>query len=355
MRDNTKIINPATAALAITVGSIAGQVQTTITQQNEQIKTPIAQENQPSPFTRSGPGLNNMVKPELVEYGGNQILSESYNVISQDNAGKLLLLNNKITNILKFDYGTSYSTPKVAHLAGKIANKFPNKSSNFIKNLLLAGADYSTLPNNFFYTTKQNFKTDHIYVNGYGLSTFEKATQSFDNRVILFDENRIGLNQIKVYSLIIPDIFFSESGKKKIIVTLTFNPETRSTRGDSYLGNRMEFHLFHTITPQSLIDNYGNVSSDTETPENIKRYEISLFPGSNIRKAGCNQKAWKEYLREPRNTPSSTISLVLLNFNKWISDLTYMQDYCVSVTFEHESEIDLYNTIRTNIITRVRV
>ena len=69
------IINPATASLALTVGSIAGDFR--IEQErfgSERIKTPIALEYQPSPFTRTGFGINGMIKPELVEYGGNLVL-----------------------------------------------------------------------------------------------------------------------------------------------------------------------------------------------------------------------------------------------------------------------------------------
>ncbi|MCI5145662.1 MAG: hypothetical protein D3923_09050, partial [Candidatus Electrothrix sp. AR3] len=138
------IINPSSAALALTVGSIAGQTRFEKDRYGrpEQIKTPIAQPHQPSPFTRTGCGINGMVKPELVEYGGNLILSEQYGRITEDTGGKLALLNNKVTDdILQFDIGTSFAAPKVAHLVGKIANHFPDKSANFIKNMLLVGAD----------------------------------------------------------------------------------------------------------------------------------------------------------------------------------------------------------------------
>ncbi|MBF0234757.1 MAG: hypothetical protein HQK65_17220 [Desulfamplus sp.] len=64
---------------------------------------------------------------------------------------------------------------------------------------------------------------------------------------------------------------------------------------------------------------------------------------------------WKEYKREPKNRPSAPISLVLLNVNKWIADESRMQDYCISVIFEHEKEIALYNEIKTSIRTRVRI
>jgi len=363
--ENFKIINPATSALAITVGSIADQVKIEKEREGyeaEQIKTAIADDYQPSPFSRTGHGINGMVKPELVEYGGNLILYKNYGRVYEDTGGKIALLNNQTTeNIIRFDYGTSFSAPKVAWLAGRIANKFPYKSANFINNMLLIGADYPFVPDKHFYGSKNkdNALKDHLSVCGFGVSDYDRAVNSFDKRAVLFDEGRIGLNQIKVYSLQLPDIFFSEAGKKKITVALTFNPETRSTRGDSYLGNRMEFHLFHLVNPQVLVEKYGIISEDTErkgVPDDIKNFEIDDFsPGANTRKAGCHQKAWKEYKKEPKRVPSSPISLVLLSFNKWINNENRIQDYCISVTFEHEKEIKLYNAIRTNIQLRAKV
>jgi len=422
--DNFKIINPATSALALTIGSIAGEI--TIEEERfpkgaETIKTAIAQQYQPSPFTLTGMGINGMIKPELVEYGGNMILSESYGIIKEDKGGKLALLNNQVTDhLIKFDLGTSFSAPKVAHLAGQIANQFPDKTANFIKNMLLVGADdvykpddyfYGSIPktigiktyegiisnikisepdritlNNTYQKSEKNYildeditndtrssiatifqaikyksglgKSDHLSVSGYGLSRLDKAVNSFDNRAVLWDEGQIGLNKIKIYSLQLPESFFTEAGKKKIIVTLTFTPETRSSRGDSYLGNRMGFHLFHSISPDVLVEKYGLISNNNESigvPEDIQKFEIDFFPGANIRKAGCHQKAWKVYKREPTKRPKTPISLVLLNFNKWITDEEKQQDYCISVTFEHEKEINIYNEIRAGIKTRTRI
>lgn len=358
--ENFKIINPATSALALTIGSIAETIRISEERYGtDNIKIPVANEHQPSPFTRTGAGINGMIKPELVEYGGNLILAENYSRITDDIGGKIALLNNKvIEDIIKYDYGTSYSTPKVAYLAGKISNKFPQKSANFIKNMLLVGSDYPFVPNKKFYNTNDKKKAEikHLLIGGYGLSNFDRAVNSYKNRAVLWDEGEIGLNQIKIYSLQLPDIFFGKKGKKKITVVLTFNPETRLTRGDSYLGNRMEFHLFHSMNPEVLIEKYGVISESTEqigVPNDIKNFEIKFYPGSNTRKAGCHQKAWKEYKREPADISSTPISLVLLNFNKWIIDNTRIQKYCISVTFEHENE--LYNKIRANVRARTRV
>jgi hypothetical protein len=120
----------------------------------------------------------------------------------------------------------------------------------------------------------------------------------------------------------------------------------------------MEFHLFHSINPQVLIEKYGvieNNSDEVQIPEDLKKYEIDFFPGSNTRKAGCHQKAWKVYQQEPKSRPESPISLVLLNVNKWINDEQRVQDYCISVVFEHENEIALYVELQASIQTRARV
>lgn len=362
LTDDFKIINPATSALAITVGSIAGAPRIGSERYGaEQIKTSIATEHQPSPFTRTGFGINGMIKPDLVEYGGNLVIFETHDVIREDMGGDIAVLNNNvIDDIIKFDSGSSYSAPKVANLVGKIANSFPRMSANFIKNILFVGAGYPYAPNKEFYGDDNKNKTDqcHLSVCGYGLGDYDRALNSFSNRTVLWDEGEIALNKIKVYSLQLPEIFFSEKGKKKITVTLTFNPETRSTRGDSYLGNKMEFHLFHSINPQVLVEKFGVISEEAEqigVPDDLKKFEIDLFPGCNIRKAGCHQKAWKEYKKEPQKIPSSPISLVIVNYNKWISDDSRLQDYCISVTLEHEKEIELYNEIRAGIRTRTRV
>ena len=73
--ENVKIIEPASAALAITVGSIAHDYS----DQNQKFKgdkyfSP-AKTHYPSPFTRAGLGYKGMIKPELVEEGGNLVIN----------------------------------------------------------------------------------------------------------------------------------------------------------------------------------------------------------------------------------------------------------------------------------------
>lgn len=358
-----RIINPATSALALTVGSIAPLIKVEESRHGEEsIITPIAEENQPSPFTRTGCGINGMIKPELVEYGGNILLKKEFSRILEDRGSKISLLNNSTTtNLLKMDYGTSYSAPKVANLAGKLANSYPDSSADFIKNLMLVGATYPFTPTKEFYkttgsTAKNKALKKHLHSCGYGLSSFEKAVSSYENRVVLWDENSIKLDDVIAYSFKLPNDLFDTAGKKRIAVTLTYTPETRSSRGDSYLGNVMEFNVFHTIDTQDVVNHYAALTNRDEIPESLKSYEMTGFlPGTNTRKAGCHQKAIRELSQKPGTLGEGNLSVIVTNRNKWITDLEFRQNFCISIIVEHESEVDLYTKIRNSINVRSRV
>jgi hypothetical protein len=68
---DARLNDPGASAIALTVGALAehdgpfllvGQIE-------DSIARPVAQRDQPSPFTRTGPGIGGAVKPDLVHYG----------------------------------------------------------------------------------------------------------------------------------------------------------------------------------------------------------------------------------------------------------------------------------------------
>jgi len=350
------ITNPATSALALTVGAIATFPRKRKDSfSRKDIWITVAKEGMPAPFTRKGPGINNMVKPELSEYGGNLILKEQSKKIFEDIGGKLLLLSNKFPeNLFHFDYGTSFSAPKVARCIAIIANHYRDANANLLKNLLLQSAEYPPI-NNDTTLNEREFKRFLLFSEGYGIPNIQKALYSFDHRVLLFNEGEIPLNKIKLFSLEIPSIFFTTKGKKIISIALTYNPPFRPSRGDSYIGNILYFKLFRDVDQNEILAKYStNVIGLEETPQELKKFEIGYFPGVNTLKNGCHQKAWIEYKRQPKNIPS-TITLVLISQNRWNLDDNYKQKYCLSVVFKHEQEIELYNEIKTRLQIKERV
>ena len=95
-----RITAPADSVLGITVGS-ASQVD---------YKTNGPKENQPSAFSRHGPGPNHIIKPDLIHYGGS-CSTDGSNV-----AGVRSVIDSGIAE----DLGTSFSTPLVSRMLAQI-------------------------------------------------------------------------------------------------------------------------------------------------------------------------------------------------------------------------------------------
>lgn len=93
--EHDRLISPADSVRAITVGSVA------LFDSDDS----IVKHNEPSPFSRRGPGANYIVKPDVVDYGGNYSTAykiDGLGVKGLDPFGEIVEGN-----------GTSYSTPRV--------------------------------------------------------------------------------------------------------------------------------------------------------------------------------------------------------------------------------------------------
>jgi len=123
--ENDRIHPPADSALGITVGSIAH-----LDRPNSRVRR-----EEPSPFSRRGPGAAFLPKPELSHYGGNcttDLNCQQVGVISVDGAGHLAEA-----------IGTSFSTPLVTSLLGTIrAGVAEPISKNLAKALLVQSAAF---------------------------------------------------------------------------------------------------------------------------------------------------------------------------------------------------------------------
>ncbi|VFN05354.1 MAG: Subtilase family protein [Candidatus Kentron sp. G] len=141
-----RIIEPAPALNVLTVGSLARHDQTWNSQRYplDPSEIPIAQPDQPSPFTRSGHSVDGAIKPELVAHGGNWALSTRAGHALMDRVAGLGVVstNHRFADGHPFtvDAGTSMAAPQVAHLAASILREHPDASANLLRALLCAHA-----------------------------------------------------------------------------------------------------------------------------------------------------------------------------------------------------------------------
>lgn len=128
LEKKSRIIEPATAANVMTVGALAHSETSRLMRlyPNDPAIRCIAGIDQPSPFTRSGPGVNNAIKPEVCEYGGNVTWQGHGRILTLDPEASIVSMNvNHLQRLFTANVGTSFAAPKITHLAGLILTHYP--------------------------------------------------------------------------------------------------------------------------------------------------------------------------------------------------------------------------------------
>lgn len=117
-----RITSPADSVRSISVGSIASKSNI-----NSLVKV-----NEPSPFSRKGPGANYMIKPDIVDFGGNQLKNgfcKDVGVLGFNVDGKVIE-----------GIGTSYSTPRITYKLAKVIDELVEKDLLMAKGFLIHDA-----------------------------------------------------------------------------------------------------------------------------------------------------------------------------------------------------------------------
>lgn len=359
-----KLIDPATSIYALTVGSIAPRkILMGGHYRNKLVVESPALKDYPSPFTKVGPGLNEMIKPDLVEYGGNVAPCNSgYTSASNPEGGIITLEHDFIRKNRLFGVrcGTSVSAPKISHYLSKLINKYPEASSNLIKALLISSASWpNEMPEEFSRlrrnTSTQDNKLMNIYkIYGYGKPKIGLSLESNEKEVLIAEESSIVLNQVKLHSLNLPEIFMTE-GDKEISFTLTYNPPIRRNRKD-YMGVTLQYGVYNAEL--SEVEQYYELKEKNEPVETPNK--LKLQPGENTLKKTPHQKASIKLSEIEGIDPTKPLIIAVESYNKWIPlnkeeiivggeslmeylnpDVEFSQNYAVVVAVRHLGNVDL--------------
>lgn len=335
--EDFRVIDPATSAHGITVGSIEP------VRRGEAVR--------PSRFTRVGPGLRGMIKPELVENGGN-------------GKGILVLDPRWHSSGRRFtcDSGTSLSAPAVSHIMAVLARTFPDASRNLLTALALSSASLPAQRPGMLGDLDEKGSSGSLKkilnVYGYGRPSLDYALYSDSDRVVLAYDGTIGLDRVDFFPLILPDEFFQQRGVRSIEISLAYDPPTDANRQE-YMAATVEYRLYKNTPLDSVRDAYEDASSRARAEEGLgkrlKNCEVKLLPGSRVRKATAHQKSSVVYANRPRIDASRPLVLAVACQKKWHPDPNHMQKYAVVVTARHSGGIDLYNGIVQGIPARSEV
>jgi Subtilase family len=306
LEPGNRLCEPAGAANIITVGALANGTGLGPRHAEDAHVRPITNAMEPSPFSRSGPGAGGIRKPDFVDIGGTLVFDAPSATLQGaprfPEAGVITLNHEFLRQLLTSGHGTSYAAPMLANKAAYLLQRFPWATSNLIRALLAGAAALPIASTNALAALGADARAR---ICGNGLVDKLRAAYSDDHRVVLFAQERLGIDQFAVYRVPIP-VEFQTNGRRTIRVSLAFDPPVRRTRAD-YIGTKMNFRLLRGCRIEEVFEHFRSRREEEGDPPNIpNRFKCGLEPGPNSR--DCKQ---------PQRPIRATRSTMAMNITWW--------------------------------------
>ncbi len=252
--EHDRLISPADSIRAITVGSVA-----LYDSDDSYVKT-----NEPSAFSRRGPGANYTVKPEIVDYGGNFSKNYSLNGLGMnglDPAGNTVESN-----------GTSYSTPRAVQKFAAIYEEMAEPDLLLAKAMLIHSARMNS-------RNILDEESDHIKYYGFGIPPVDvqEILQCSEDEVTLIFKQKVteGVH-LEMYdfpypkSLIRNGRFIGEIG-----MTLAYLPPLDKNHGREYCRSNIDVSFGTYSFNQTGSPNFsGQVPLEARWDEKLEKQRV---------------------------------------------------------------------------------
>ncbi len=355
MRPSSRIANPSQSLSALSVGSISSSELDT----DNFIS--LGNTGDASAFSRSGLGIWGTVKPEVVEYGGNYSISKQ-SVTTLLKAPKELSLELPRVSpegplYSKNAVGTSFSTPKVSHVASKLSQQFPGKSSLYYKTLIVQSAKW---PGNI-YPNDGDIALNKLRTLGFGLPILENAQFNNDHRItaITNDNENINEGDLHLYEIKIPEELRKPGEDFDILVevTLCYTANPRRTRKNNrkYLSTWVDWIPSNINEQPEVFKEYAEKVEDVEAiSRDASSFRWMLGAQSNqgianevSRNKGLTQKDWavvKSY------ELTEGFCIAVRGRKGWDTSGLNPANYCLAVSFESlGQELPIYAHLKTQV------
>jgi hypothetical protein len=349
-----RLANPAQSFQALTVGSVAYQTYDDGGWQSFAKRTA-----EPSAFSRSGLGIWDSIKPEVVEFGGDFLgttgASPSVSVPANAKECYPNLARTTLQGGPPFDrdtVGTSFAAPKVTRIAAQLQSVLPDESCLLYRALIVQSARWPDWANSLS-TSDKSVMITRI---GYGVPDAGRASTNDDFRTtyITRGEQEIKQGACHIYQIPIPNSI-NRPGNDYLIrvdVTLSYAAEPRRTRRThrGYLSTWLDWM---SNRKGEQIDSF--VSRTTKDDDTVVR-EGTSFPWAintrssdgqitDVRRSvGTIQKDWA-YV--PSNALPENFCIAVRGHKGWSKDPDNTANYTLAVSIEIVGkEIAIYDPLR---------
>lgn len=375
---SARIANPGQSLQALTVGSIAYDAA-----EQGAWRTFATQPAGPSAFSRTGPGIWNVIKPEVVEYGGDAARSNS--APSDLQAGGVIpaACPNLIRSTLygpgpaadRDTAGTSYAAPKVARIAAQVQRALPAEPALLYRALVVQSAQWPAWaedlltrlrnpPPGMTPPDKQALFASACAAFrslGFGVPDAARATTNTDHRTTLITSGETGIHagECHIYQVPIPAELRQQADDFdiRIDVTMSYVAQPRRTRRNlrRYLSTWVDWKAsrlgegLHDFRVRAMKD---AANGEAPLPGTTLPWVLHDKPQDGLihdfkRNSGTVQKDWA-VVRS--NSLPDHFCIAVVGHQGWSYDPDSTARYVLAVTFEIlGSEITIYEPLRAAI------
>jgi len=325
---DSRILDPGQASLAISVGSIAAGTMVA-----NSSSTVLARDFEPSPFTRSGPGIKGETKPDVVEFGGNLVTDVNHTAVQANAATNVVMASNQLSPASAHKYGTSFATPRVAHKLAMLLQELQQLgleyvSAPLLKAFLLNSAVYRGDLRNVFDQLNTVAKKQWLNVLGNGQPDSARATECDDYSILLFHQGDLAVDQVAFFDVPIPAKFSESSSGKRITVTVVHDPEVQRWGLESYFGIDLKWRMFRGDVDRDQIleqmsgsDDAGDsdpvVPNEDPDEETDEASDLAFEHKLTRRSRGSVQHDWFEWKQHKAEFSDGHYTLAITATTRW--------------------------------------
>src|SRR6266404_2016734 len=375
---SARVANPAQSLQALTVGSVAyGRFE------SGDWRTFARELGYPSAFSRSGLSIWNVIKPEVVEYGGDSVHTQNVPPDVQS-GGQITAACPELVRstmrpgllVSRDESGTSFAAPKISRIAARLQQLLPDEPALLYRALIVQSARWPTWAENLLYRIRQldpqhNHDERHELIGqvsrlvrliGYGIPNEERATVNSDHRTTLITtgETNIRARECHIYQVPIPIEVRGpvEEYDIRVEVTLSYAAQPRRTRRNlrRYLSTWVDWKSsklaedINHFRARAMKDEESNADAmeGEVLPWTFQEKSDAGLILDVKRNSGTVQKDWA-IVKSTDLPPQFCIAVV--GHEGWRRDPDSTARYGLTVTFEIlGQEIPIYEPLRTAVI-----
>jgi len=364
--DSCCVANPAQSLHALTVGSVAyGMFE------DAGWRSLATDTAHPSAFSRSGFGIWGVIKPEVVEFGGDNLrtMSTPPDVGTPDHAKACYPQLVRSTMyppgpaLDRDEVGTSFAAPKVTHIAAHLGRLLPDEPCLLYRALIVQSARWPA----WAWNASASDQVETIRRIGYGVPDLTRATTNSDYRTTLIAgrdprnserELRIRAGEAHIFQVPIPASMRRQADEFDVLVevTLSYAAQPRRTRRNlrrylstwvdwrsSNLGEAVESFRLRALKDQEDEGHAKGTAIRWMLHENPNWGTIRGVK----RKSGTVQKDWSVV---KSNTLPDSFCIAVVGHKGWSKDPASSARYAIAVSFEMLGrEIPIYEDLRVEV------